>query len=234
MPRPLVVIFTAVRMEHRAVARRLGARATSAAVSVATMGGRDTEIHTIGIGGRHLPAALPPNAACVILAGLGGGLDPALAVGDVVIDAGDFTLILGETDVEPPAAPDVRRGRIVSSSVPLTTPDDKARWFQESGALAVDMEASAVRPLAAAAGVPFVHVRAISDAAGDAVDPAVLGLVDAVGRPRPFGIAAYVLQHPGRVAALARLGAAANLAVGRLADAVAFIVAASALAPRGD
>jgi adenosylhomocysteine nucleosidase len=251
VPRLLVILLTAVRMEHRAVVRRLGARPTSATTATLAAADYDVDLRTIGIGGPHLPAALSARTTMVLLAGLAGGLDPALRVGDVVVDGWPP----GEAaDANPPPFPTglttatarsaatssrlgrsaTSVGRIVTSPVPLTTPAAKADLFRRTGAVAVDMEGDAVRRLAAAArggaGVPVVHVRAVSDAAGDAIDPAVLSLVDPVGRPRPLAVAAYVLRHPGRVPALARLGSAAATAAGRLAEAVADLLAAHAAA----
>jgi len=177
---------------------------------------------TIGIGACRLPARVPTGCRLVILAGLAGGLDPALAVGDVVVDVDGCA---GEAEVlRAVEGLGAVRGRVQTSAVPLTTSAGKAKLFAETGAAAVDMEAAAVRAWADAADVPLLHLRAVSDAAGDALDPDVLGLVDEVGRTRPGKVAAFLLRHPNRVPALARLGSAAKLACGRVAEAVATVV----------
>ncbi|HEX8913377.1 MAG TPA: hypothetical protein VF796_13535, partial [Humisphaera sp.] len=202
MEHPHILILSAVRMEAAAVARAVPA---------------GVPVLTIGIGAGRLPARVPTGCRLVILAGLAGGLDPALAVGDVVADVDGCR---GEADVlRAVAGLSCVTGRITSSPVPVTTPAAKADWFARTRAAAVDMESSAVRAWAAAADVPLLHLRAVSDAADDALDPEILGLVDEVGRPRPGRVAGYLLRHPTRAPALARLGAAAKLACGRVAEA---------------
>ena len=123
----------------------------------------DTQIdlRVVGIGGCHLPKELDAtNLELVISAGLAGALDPALKHGDVVID------------------------QIHTSHSVVTTSQQKAALFAQTGARAVDMETDKIRALAARAGVRCVAIRAISDTADEAIDPAVLGMVDQTGRTR--------------------------------------------------
>src|ERR1700722_14316685 len=69
-----IVIFTALQIETKAVQRALtGIR-------------RPVQVHTIGLRAVRVPTVLPKNVGVMIVAGLGGGLDPALKVGDVVVD----------------------------------------------------------------------------------------------------------------------------------------------------
>ena len=83
------------------------------------------------------------------------------------------------------------------------------------------MEQAAVRRWTS---LPVIGVRAVSDAAGDAVDPAVVRFVTDVGRPRPVVIAATLLRRPGLVRQLLRLNADTRLALDRLAAALPAIV----------
>ncbi len=72
-------------------------------------------------------------------------------------------------------------GRICSSDKIVSTPTEKAELFRQTGALAVDMESDRVRKWAGENGIPFIGIRAISDTADEALDPAVVGLVDEMG-----------------------------------------------------
>jgi adenosylhomocysteine nucleosidase len=173
-------------------------------------------VQTIGPRAVHLPT-LDPETACVIMAGLAGALDPALQVGDVIIDAPRDLL---PDDRLPPGC---RRGAIYTSPTLITTPQEKAELFMHSRALAVDMENEAVQLAAALANVPFIGIRAISDTADEALDKEMLGLLDDLGRVRLGAVAALLLRRPSKVAELRRLGAKAELAAGNLAAAVVHV-----------
>jgi adenosylhomocysteine nucleosidase len=116
--------------------------------------------------------------------GVAGGLDPKLAAG---------TLVLPEAVISPegrvfPTAHEWRArvhaalavshavcgGRLLTCREPLGSTDAKARAFHETGAVAVDMESSAVAEVAASQRLPFLAVRAIVDTAADVVPRAAL------------------------------------------------------------
>lgn len=211
-----LVILTAVALEARAVAAAWGARPPSRRGPTRIfLPPGNVEIHLVGIGARHLPLNLPPVRG-IVMAGLAGALDPALKVGDVVIDDCPEGALPGRG---------YRRGKIVAADHVLTTPQHKREWFAQTGALAVDMESAAARGLAERLGTPFASIRAISDAANDALDPAILGFVDEFGRPRVLPLAGALMRRPGLVPSLRRLGAASNLAARQLGEIVRQIVA---------
>jgi hypothetical protein len=172
----------------------------------------------VGIGAKRLPGELPPDVGCVILAGFAGALDPNLMIGDVVLDwpAGDLK--------GPAPAGPFRLGRIHVAGGIVATAEQKSTLFVETGASAVEMEGDAVRRLLGGTGVPLIGLRAITDAADEALDPALLALVNTFGRPRPLALAGFIARHPGRIASLRRLGVAARLAGRRLGEAVASLV----------
>jgi adenosylhomocysteine nucleosidase len=90
-------------------------------------------------------------------AGFAGALDPALKVADIlvparVIDAGDASAVETGTG----------RGTLVTFGA-VATPNQKIRLAKSFSAQAVDMEAAAVARAAAARGVRFAAVKAISD-----------------------------------------------------------------------
>ena len=197
-----LLILTALEYEAKAIARRIGDAA-------------GVELRVVGPGATRLPAAAElASFDAVIMAGVAGALDPQFQIGDVVVDG----------DIHRPAER-WRRGKIYTSKTIAATAAQKAALFAETGALAVDMEHAAVRAWAEQAGVAFVGVRAISDRADEALDPAVLRLVDSSGRLRPGRLAAELCRRPTLVVALLRLRPRSALAVTNLADAVAQIVA---------
>lgn len=156
-----------------------------------------------------------PNVAGIFLVGLAGALDPALAIGDVVIDRGAASL---------PAGIPFRQSAIHASDGIIATPAQKAELHRQTGAAAVDMESNAVRSLATSYGVPFISVRAISDTAVQSLDPQVLGMVDAFGRPRPASIAAALIRRPALIPELRRLGMNASAAATAAAKAVRILI----------
>ena len=82
----------------------------------------------------------------------------------------------------------------------------KALAFRQTGAVAADMESSAVAEVACAERVPFLVVRAIVDTAEDAV-PEVALSATGVGRDRlRIGrLLASLARTPGELPALIRL-----------------------------
>jgi uridine phosphorylase len=105
--------------------------------------------------------------SALISTGVAGALDPDLRVGDTFLPN---LVIEFQTQVEyavrlPAVYPEgARRGRLLTVDTVIQDADSKAD-LRESGADAVDMEASAVAAEAEARGLPFYCVRAISDGA---------------------------------------------------------------------
>src|SRR6185369_13409210 len=103
-------------------------------------------------------------------------------------------------------------------------PEDKARLWIETGAVAVETESSLFLGWARAAGVPAVVVRAVSDTAAAGVPPDLAALVEPGGRvnrghalramlARPRAVADAIVLGRGTGAALKTVAAA----LGRLA-----------------
>jgi adenosylhomocysteine nucleosidase len=200
MNRRPMVILTALRMEADALADVKGASA----------------VHVIGMGARRIPRIEP--GSCVIMAGLGGGLDPSLRVADLVIDTPVAAL---------PLRVNWHVGAIHTVSAPVTTPAEKAALFRETRALAVDMELATVRSNLLQ-DVHVIGIRAISDPAEMAIDRAVLELVNAEGRPRPLRIAGELVRHPRLIRHLWELQINSRLALRHLALGTAALVEAIA------
>jgi hypothetical protein len=193
------VIVCALELEARAIRRALP-------------GG--TIVHTIGMQARRLPDIDPAGCSCIVLAGLAGALAPDLEVGAIVIDAPDGLL----------DCPQALAAPIHCAPGLVTTSAEKAELHRATGAAAVEMEGRLVRASAEQLGLPLVHIRAISDAAHEPVDPRVLSLVDPFGRARPLRIAAALARDPSLAKQLMRLNRQTRIALESLQRALREIV----------
>ena len=216
-----VLILTALHMEAAAIARAFGRTLPRGGGPVRLADSPvPAELHIIGIGAARMHRDLLwEEAGGIIVAGIGGALDPSLGPGDVVMDS------------ESPGALArlcLRLGRIHTSDHMVGTVEEKAALYRGTGAAAVDMETARVREALGGRGVPVLGVRAISDTAEEALDPALLGFTDSAGRARPISLAIALVRRPGLVVELMRMRARARLAVGNLARAIRSIVAVMA------
>jgi hypothetical protein len=171
-------------------------------------------IHVIGLRGTRLQEIDSSEIEVAVVAGLGGGLDPRLRVGDLVLD----TPIAGLPQELP-----WHVGPVYSADSLVTTPAQKALIFRQTAALAVDMEQSGVRR-AMPRGTRVIGIRAISDPAHLAIDPAVLTFLDPAGRPRPLTVAATLMKRPGLIPHLRELRGNTALALHNLGAGVAALV----------
>jgi adenosylhomocysteine nucleosidase len=185
-------------------------------------------VAVIGLRASLLPARWPALLAdladpVVISAGVCGGLDPALATGDLVLPE----RVLGPGGELLPVSPAHRRAAAAlapsASTAPLVTtrevvatPDAKAARFAERGAVAADMESSVIVAAAAAAGLPSLVVRAVSDGARDVLPRELIGLVTPEGRLRMAGAVA-LMARPAVVPRALELRRATRRALGRVA-----------------
>jgi adenosylhomocysteine nucleosidase len=196
------LILMALAIEERAIKAALGH--TSGVV-----------FRTIGIKAARLGSDLPDACDGIILAGLAGGLNPNLAVGDVIIDTSANW---------PIKHPSLRPGRIYTANHLVATTSEKQQLFHVTACDAVDMEGTIVRQWAESARVPMLHVRAISDSAAQSIPRNLLNWIDPVGKPRPARIAANLALHPAQIPVMIRLGKHSRLALANLAAAMRRIV----------
>ena len=98
----------------------------------------------------------------------------------------------------------------------IATPEAKAALFARTGAVAADMESSVILAAAAAAGLPSLVVRAVSDAAHEALPPELIRLVTPEGRLRVAGAVALI-AHPAVVPRAIELRRATRRALGKVA-----------------
>jgi hypothetical protein len=196
------LLLTALQYEAAAIAKRLG----------------HVQLRVIGPRAVGLERMNATGCRGVIMAGLAGALDPALAIGDVIVDA--------ESDVAIPPGP-WRRGTIHTANDLVSTVEQKRQLFADTGAAVVDMENATVRAFATRLGVPYMGVRAVSDRADEPLDPATLGWVDSEGALRTGRLVLDLCRRPQSIPSLVRLGKRSKIAVAALAEAVKQVVEAN-------
>ncbi|MDB5483094.1 MAG: hypothetical protein JWO83_4147 [Caulobacteraceae bacterium] len=176
----------------------------------------------IAVGAAGIPDALA-GARGLISFGVCGALDPALAVGDLVI-AGGVAGEGGALATDPAwtaslraALPDARTGLVAGGDAIAGSPEAKAALRQASGAAIVDMESHSVAKAARKAGLPFAVVRAVSDTAAFALPRAAQAGFRANGEPDVGAVIAGLLRRPWELPALIRTALDAEKAFKSLA-----------------
>ena len=163
--------------------------------------------------------------------GVAGGLDPALVPGDLVIPAE----VVAEDGRNWPVSQELSAALAAGVPSPLRgegqgggrhllgldrmvlSAAEKAALFERTGAVALDMESHRVALVAAAAGLPFLAVRAIGDPAGRALPALAARALGEDGRPRIGPVVAGLLRRPGDLAALLRVKRDTEAALAELA-----------------
>lgn len=172
-----------------------------------------------------LVEAAVPRAGCLVSFGIAGALSPDLRSGDVILSdeviEGDRRWISDES-LRPRVAELAHqigaiRGPVLGARQIVASGGEKARAWQESGALAVDMESGVVARAAAAVGIPFLVLRAVADPAKRILPPAALVPLAANGRPAFRRVAASVLCQPSQLRNLLGLAQEARRALAALA-----------------
>jgi hypothetical protein len=97
---------------------------------------------------------------------------------------------------------------------------DAIAGLRADGVVSLDMETAALAAVCERRRIPWSVFRAISDRATDgSVNEEVFRLSNQDGTPNARAVASYVLRHPGRIPAMARMARHAKLATERAADA---------------
>lgn len=147
--------------------------------------------------------------------GIGGGLDPELVPGSLVIAE---AVICPDGSLHATDRPWRDRlysslallepiiGVVMGSDQALSGPAAKRLLRQKTGAILVDMESQAVAEAAAAHSLPFMILRAIADPATRGLPQSALVGLDEAGNPRLGAVLAKLLSRPWEIPALIRLG----------------------------
>lgn len=164
------------------------------------------------------------QAECLVSFGIAGALMPGLKAGDVVLSTevvDDDRRWLSSDSLGPLIAELVAQigateGPVLGARMVLATRADKRRAWQETGAVAVDLESVVVARAAAALGIPFVVLRAIADPATRGLPPAALVPLRADGKPMLGQVLASVMRRPQQLPTLLGVAREARQALAAL------------------
>lgn len=193
---------------------------------------RGSGIRTICSGGdsarlRSLLHTLDPAPFCgVVSFGIAGGLDPALAPGDILVGTAvghrerrhSAKNTLSDTLMANAKRHHgaVATGEFVGSDEAIIRIEDKAVLRTRTGAAAVDMESHVVAEWADRYDLPFAILRVISDPAHRALPPLAAQALTPSGRVDIGRVLMGLARRPGQLPALADAGRDARAAFGAL------------------
>lgn len=202
-----ILVLTAVELEARALARALSLPSLLPSLSFPAFGCGTLRVAPVGLRASLLASRWTALVAAldrplVVSAGVCGGLDPALRVGDLVLpdavinDAGLRLPVTASHEQRAAAASGAhaRAGVMATASRAVATAEAKAALRAATGAVAVDMESAAILEAAAARGCSSLVVRAVSDDARETLSGELMRLMGADGRIRCGGV--FALAHP--------------------------------------
>lgn len=177
------------------------------------------------VGADALARALDDGASALLSFGLCGGLNPALAPGDLVIAT---HVRAGDRDIA--ADPDwlarlIRHfpkaaiGGVAGSDVIVGNALAKAALRSKTGAIAADMESHRAAEMAFDAAVPFAVLRSVSDSASDSLPACAQAGFRPDGRVDVGAVVRGLLARPAEFPALVRTARNAGKAMASLTEA---------------
>jgi nucleoside phosphorylase len=141
----------------------------------------------------------------VMIAGICGGLDPALAVGSLINPETIIEYATGATYRHTPPGDAPLAGKLVTTEQ-ATLDGGLSRQFFEQGCLGVDMESSAVAEVCEAHDCPWSVYRCIGDRYFDGLlDPRIVALTNPDGSGDTAAIGRLIAADPEIAANLERL-----------------------------
>lgn len=165
----------------------------------------------------------------VLSVGFSGGLQPELKVGDIVV--GNATIDPQRTEIpmtlKMPADParGLHVGKLLTVDQVAKSAQSKQQLGQETGALAVDMESSAVAGVCREKKVRFMAVRVISDDVDHTLPDEALTILSDRGAIQVGAAVSALFKRPSAAMDLWNLRSKANDAAGRLAQFLQGVVA---------
>jgi adenosylhomocysteine nucleosidase len=218
--RPPIGVVTGLRLEARCL-RDSGVRVACSGGSAERAGSEAARLVSEGVVG-------------LVSFGLAGGLAPELRPGDLLLPETVCSAGIASWSVDPIWREQVRArlaagdlaanpGALVGSRRIVATASDKRALFEATGAVAVDMESHAGAAVAAAAGLPFLVLRALTDPHDQVVPQVAREALRPDGRVRLQATLGGLIRQPGELMALLRLArqSARGLASLRRASALA-------------
>jgi adenosylhomocysteine nucleosidase len=157
-----------------------------------------------------LQSAIGQGATGIISFGIAGALAPDLVAGDWVVASGirhDNNLIATDRAWAQKLLemlPGARYADVAGMHEMVSSPLEKARLYDQTGAAAVDMESHIAGQIAAERRIPFAACRVIIDASRSTLPPATAVGLHADGTPDVIAVLRSVLQRPGQLPDLIR------------------------------
>lgn len=213
-----------------------GARITNEALPVLAVTGLAREarlaagpgVATIGAGGdpdrlrAMLSARIKPGCRAVVSIGIAGGLDPALAPGDVVIGTGvvgarqrweahaDMARLLAERLAG--HSKRVILAELAGVDAPALSLLEKSTLRAATGAAAVDMKSHVAAAFAEEHGLPFTAVRVVCDPADRALPAFVARALRPDGEIDLVAVLSAIARRSAQVGGLVRLARDSKMA----------------------
>jgi adenosylhomocysteine nucleosidase len=181
---------------------------------------------------RAARALIADGARALISWGTAAALAPTLRVGTLVLAdrvVGDSVPLVPDLAWTARVAEAVRggvpviRGTLACPTEVLRNANEKRALADRSGAIAADMESAAIGAVAREAGLPWIVIRVISDAADTVVPSSVVEAIDRKGALSWTRLLGGLLRNPGDIAALPTLARGMQLA-GRTMMSVATVL----------
>ncbi len=154
----------------------------------------------------------------IISTGFAGALIPDLDRHTILV-ANEVTDLEGRglsIDVEMTDNGPYRKGRLLTVDQIIRTAAEKAVLHDRTGAIAVDMETTAIAHVCAQRGVRFLSIRIISDTASEELPPEVLTILGPTGSYRLGAAAGAIWKRPSSLKDLWALREHATEAARRL------------------
>ena len=172
---------------------------------------------------RAAESALGEGADILVSFGIAGALAPDLESGALVLPR---RVISAEgpplkTDADAvdaiafavASAVKISRQDLVSAGIVIAGVAEKAALAEASHAASVDMESYGIARVAAAAGKPFLVLRAIADPAHRIIPPAAQRGMGPDGRIRPLAVVMALAREPESLRSIAQLARDTQLAM---------------------